>query len=129
MMTDPIADMLTRIRNATLAKKREVSVPFSKLKLAIATILAREGYVAEVEQTATKPAFVVLKLKYTNGIPAIQHLKRVSTPGHRKYVKTDEIENVLNGFGLAILSTPRGIMTNIEARSARVGGEVLCEIY
>jgi len=129
MMTDPIADMLTRIRNGALVHKRDVSVPFSKLKLAIAHILVKEGYVAKAEVTKETPSFIVVTLKYENGQSNIQSLKRVSTPGHRKYVKSSEIGHVLNGMGIAILSTPRGILTGKEAKDAKVGGELLCEVY
>lgn len=129
MMTDPIADMLTRIRNASMVHKKEVTIPFSKLKMAIAVILVREGYIVSAEETKGKPSFLALTLKYTDKQPAIQSLKRVSTPGHRRYVKKSEIENVLNGFGMAILSTPQGILTGKEARAANVGGELLCEVY
>lgn len=129
MMTDPIADMLTRIRNAALVHKKEVAIPYSKLKFAIAQILEREGYVAKVEETKTKPAFIVVTLKYLGRESAIQHLERLSTPGHRRYVKKDSIEKVLNGLGLAILSTPKGVLTGKEAVKQNVGGELLCEIY
>ncbi len=129
MMTDPIADMLTRIRNASLVKKKEVSIPFSKIKLAIAAILLREGYIAKVEESKSKPAFIILTLKYGEGFPVIQNLKRVSTPGSRRYVKKSEIKKILNGLGLAILSTPLGLLTDKEARQANVGGELICEIY
>lgn len=128
-MTDPIADMLTRIRNAVLVHKKEVSVPYSRLKLAIAEILVKEGYIAKVEQTKTKPAFLVIALKYNGRDSAISHLERISTPGHRKYVKKDNLEKVLNGLGLAILSTPKGVLTSDEAIKQNVGGELLCEIY
>lgn len=128
-MTDPIADMLTRIRNASLVNKKEVTIPFSKIKMAIANILAREGYIAKAEESKGKPAFIVLALKYNDRQPAIQSLERVSTPGHRRYIKSEEIKRVLNGFGMAILSTPRGIMTDKEAKAAKVGGELLCEVY
>ncbi len=128
-MTDPIADMLTRIRNAAMVHKRDVSIPFSKLKMAIAQILVREGYIAKAEQTKGTPQFIVVTLKYDEGQSAIHNLKRVSTPGHRKYVKNSEIDKVLNGLGVAIFSTPQGIMTDKEARAAKVGGELLCEVY
>ena len=128
-MTDPIADMLTRIRNATLVHKKEVVLPFSKLKLAIANIFVREGYLVSVEATKEVKASLTLKLKYVDNQSAIQDLKRVSTPGHRRYIKKDEVTRVLNGFGLMILSTSRGVMTDREAKAAKVGGELLCEIY
>lgn len=128
-MTDPIADMLTRIRNAALVNKKDVAIPFSKLKFAIAEILVKEGYVSKVEETKTKPAFIVVTLKYYGHDSAINHLERLSTPGHRRYVKKEKIVKILNGLGLAILSTPKGIMTGTEAVKKNVGGELLCEIY
>ncbi len=129
MMTDPIADMLTRIRNASLVHKKETVVPFSKMKLAIAAILVREGYLAKVEEKKDVHPYLLLTLKYNGGLPAIQEVKRLSTPGHRRYVKKEQIAEVLNGFGLAIVSTSQGIMTNKEARKSQVGGELICEIY
>ena len=129
-MTDPIADMLTRIRNASRVKKKEVAFPYSKLKMAIATILMKEGYVTAAEESKEQNfPMIVITLKYANNQPAIRHLGRVSTPGHRSYVKKDRIRKVLNGYGFSILSTPRGVMTNTQAVAANVGGEVLCEVY
>jgi len=129
MMTDPIADMLTRIRNASMVKKREVSIPFSKMKLSIANILLREGYISKVEESKGKLPFLTLTLKYSDGQPALQYLKRISTPGARRYVKKSDISKVLNGLGFAILSTPQGLLTDKEARKENVGGELICEIY
>jgi len=129
MMTDPIADMLTRIRNASLVHKEEVFVPFSKIKMSIAEILVRQGYLSKAEKISDKKPEISLKLKYTEGEPVIQHLERVSRPGRRCYVKNGEIKQVLNGFGLAILSTPRGVLTDAEARREKVGGELICQIY
>lgn len=129
MMTDPIADMLTRIRNASMVHKSEVIVPFSKIKMAIAGILVREGYLSKAELVEDKKPQIALSIKYDGREPAIHSLKRISTPGHRTYVKNDELDKVLNGFGLAILSTPKGLMTDIEARKEKIGGELLCEIY
>ena len=128
-MTDPIADLLTRIRNAQLARKRELTVPHSKLKFAIAKILAREGYLSEVAEERSGRPQLLITLKYADGISAIQHLKRVSTPGHRRYLKHAAIKPVLQGLGIAILSTPAGVLTDREAKAAGVGGELLCEIY
>lgn len=129
-MTDPIADMLTRIRNASMVHKPEVAVPFSKLKLAIAKILVREGYLSSATENKEGAwSHLVLGLKYDGGQPVIQNLKRVSRPGHRQYVKSSDMKPVLNGYGLAILSTPQGLMTNKEAKKAKVGGELICEIY
>ena len=129
MMTDPIADMLTRIRNASMVRKHEVTVSYSKLKMAIAQTLAKEGYLEKVEKTKDKIPQLIISLKYEGREPMIHSLKRVSKPGQRRYVKSNEIGRVLNGFGIAILSTPRGIMTNWEASRDKVGGEVICEVY
>ena len=129
MMTDPIADMLTRIRNASSVRKKEVVLPYSKLKMSIAGILAREGYLEKAEATTDKKPQIILTLKYEGRQPAISSLRRVSTPGHRQYVKTADLSKVLNGFGLAILSTPMGVMSNIEAKKAKVGGEIICEVF
>lgn len=128
-MTDPIADMLTRIRNASLVHKKEVIVPFSKIKMAVANILVREGYLAKAEEKKDKHSYLLLTLKYENGEPAIHSLKRVSKPGHRHYAKSSEMGSVLNGFGIMILSTPQGIMTDMEARKNKMGGELICEVY
>jgi len=129
MMTDPIADLLTRIRNASNVKKKEVSAPYSKIKLAIAEILVRKGYLSGVVVSKDTPAQLLLALKYSGGKPAISSLKRVSKPGGRCYVKKDEIREVLNGYGMSILSTPQGLLTNREAKKAQVGGELICEVY
>lgn len=130
MMTDPIADMLTRIRNASLIHKKEVVLPYSNMKMAIAGILAREGYLEKAEHLKdNKLPQLVLTLKYENRQPAIHFLRRVSKPGHRHYVKNNELKKVLNGYGVAILSTPKGVMTDKEAWKEKVGGEVICEVY
>lgn len=129
MMTDPIADMLTRLRNAAAVHKREVVMPFSKMKLAILEILVKRGYVEKVDVTKEGKQEITVLLKYNGGVSALQELTRVSKPGHRRYIKVNEIKPVLNGFGMAILSTPRGILTDQEAREAKVGGELICEIY
>ncbi|HLC90104.1 MAG TPA: 30S ribosomal protein S8 [Patescibacteria group bacterium] len=133
-MTDPIADMLTRIRNALAVRKPEVVLPFSKMKFTLAKILVETGYIgkAEVlEKAASEKSFNEIKvtLKYLGSEPAIRNLKRISRPGRRVYAKTDKLPTVLNKLGIAIISTPRGIMTNKEARKKHLGGEVICEIY
>jgi len=128
-MTDPISDMLARIRNAVLVNKADVIVPYSQLKAGVADILAREGYLEAVEEVSSPWRQLKLKLKYESGQPAIHNLKRVSTPGRRHYVKHGELPRVLSGLGLAIISTSQGLMTNREARTKRLGGEVICEIY
>lgn len=129
MMTDPIADMLTRIRNAYLAHKQETQVTYSKLKKTLADILVREGYLAGVEERRDGNPFLILNLKYKNGQPAISNILRVSRPSYRLYVRKGNIKEVLNGYGLSIISTPKGMLTNAEARVAGVGGEVICEVY
>jgi small subunit ribosomal protein S8 len=129
MMTDPIADMLTRIRNASMVHKKEVVVPFSKIKKTIAEILAQSGYLERIEVTADKKPTLIITLKYHGRTPAINSLDRVSKPGHRRYVKNTEIGKVLNGLGIAILSTPRGVMTGADAKANKVGGELLCEVF
>ncbi len=125
-MTDPIADMLTRIRNAHLALHKEVNVPRSKMKEAIASILKQEGYVSDV---TAEDRTITIQLKYHQGKAAIEGLKRVSKPGRRKYVGVGEIPRVQNGLGICILSTSRGVMDGASAREASVGGELLCEIW
>lgn len=129
MMTDPIADMLTRIRNAQAVRKPSVTLPFSKVKKAIADILVREGYLASSEEQTDTPQTLKVGLKYDGKRPYIQSLKRESTPGHRMYRKADELPNVLNGYGIAIVSTSKGLMTDKEARQASLGGEVICSVY
>jgi len=137
-MTDPIADMLTRIRNASAVGKREVIIPLSKIKYEIARIIKDEGWVTEMEviKTPSKKnssnVFDDLKifLKYKkSGRPVINSIKRISKPGLRIYVDKNNLPVVLNNFGVAIISTSRGLMTNKEAKNKNLGGEVICEIY
>jgi small subunit ribosomal protein S8 len=129
-MTDPISDFLTRIRNAAAAGQEQVLVPFSKMKSELSRILQEEGYIwsYEVDTTAAHPN-LKLKLKYQEKAPVIRDLKRISKPGLRKYVSCDEIPRVLGGLGISILSTSRGIMTGSRARKAKVGGELLAQIW
>ena len=129
MMTDPISDMLTRIRNAQMAKKGVVEIPSSKLKKAIAEILKEQGYVGEIREEAGNPSRLVLGLKYVSKKPAIQSLKRESKPGHRMYKSADEMPRVLNDYGIAIVSTSKGLMTNKQARKEGIGGEIICSVY
>lgn len=134
-MTDPISDMLTRIRNAMAVRKPEVVLPFSKVKLAIAEILKDNGYVAKVEKLEKGQAgnsFMAIRitLKYLGGKePAISNIKRISKPGLRVYAGKEKLPKVLNNLGIAIVSTSQGLMTNKEARQKNLGGEVICEIY
>lgn len=130
-MSDPVADMLTRIRNAAGAGHRKVDIPGSRIKAEIARILKSKGFIhnyACVEDS--RQGHIRLYLKYSSDDEsAIQGLERISRPGLRRYVRVDEIPSVLNGLGVAILSTPRGILTDSEARRAGVGGEVLCQLW
>ncbi len=128
---DPIADLLTRIRNGIMAKKKKVSVPASNIKREIVRVLLKEGYIAHYEfEEDNKQGVIHIYLKYDEqGTPAITALKRVSKPGVRVYVRRKEIPKVVNGLGIAILSTPKGILTDAEARKLKVGGEVLCYVW
>ncbi len=126
-MTDPIADMLTRIRNAQMAEKVAVSMPSSKLKVSIAKVLKDEGYIDEfaVRENGGK-AQLDIALKYYAGRPVIERIERVSKPGLRVYKGSGDLPRVMNGLGVAIVSTPKGVMTDRRARASNVGGEVLC---
>ena len=132
-MTDPIADMLTRVRNANIAFHDDVRMPSSKLKEALARILEREGYITgwSVEDDPTRPGKrLTIKMKYTSDRQrTISGLKRVSRPGLRVYSKADAVPRVLGGMGISVLSTNQGLMTDREARQKRVGGEVLCQVW
>lgn len=129
-MTDPITDMLNRIRNAHAVGKTEVILPYSKLKNEIAMILAAQGFLGEVKKTARgKAKALKLQLKYEQGVQKIEGAKRVSKPGQRIYVGVDNIKKVRGGFGVAIISTPKGLMTGLEAKKAKLGGEVLLEVW
>ena len=134
MMTDPIADMLTRIRNAANVKKTEVSFPYSRMKFTIMEILKKEGYILAVQKVPAKTGKfedikVLLKYKNSGKDDIIHDLKRISKPGRRLYVKYREMNSTLNRRGLAILSTPRGLMTSKEAYKQKTGGEIICEIF
>jgi small subunit ribosomal protein S8 len=132
-MTDPIADMLTRLRNGSVAAQDVVRMPSSKLKEALAGILHREGYIVDyrVSDDPSRPGRVLeITLKYTpERVPTITGLRRVSKPGLRVYTKADRLPRVLGGLGVAVLSTSQGLMTDREARERRVGGEVLCYVW
>ncbi|MEG1498356.1 MAG: 30S ribosomal protein S8 [Bacteroidales bacterium] len=130
MVTDPIADFLTRIRNANMAKHRIVEVPSSKMKLEIARILFEKGYIVNYKlEEGVKPTLkIALKYHPTSKSPAIQQIERISKPGLRRYANTDSLPRVMNGLGIAILSTSKGLMTDKEARKENIGGEVICYI-
>ncbi|MCX6720571.1 MAG: 30S ribosomal protein S8 [Candidatus Staskawiczbacteria bacterium] len=129
-MTDPITDMLNQIKNAQAVQKTEASVPLSKLKNEIAGILVKEGFITEAKK-ATKGKIKILKitLKYDNEVPAITGFKRISKPGQRIYNSVHEIRKVRGGYGISIISTSKGLMTNKDARYKKMGGEVICQIW
>jgi len=128
-MTDPIADMLTRIRNGQSAGKKSVVIPSSKLKVAIAKVLKEEGYIADYKVEITKNhAEMTVELKYYNGMPVIEKIQRVSRPGLRIYRSKDQLPTVLGGLGVAIVSTSNGVMTDRAARAIGHGGEVICTV-
>ena len=130
VLSDPLSDFLTRIKNASRAAKEDLVAPFSKMKLELARILQEEGYIwsYEVLPNDGKPQIKV-KLKYQGRTPVITDLKRVSKPGLRRYVAVDEVPRVLGGLGISILSTSKGVMTGAKARRAKVGGELLAQIW
>jgi len=130
-MTDPLGDMLTRIRNGQRAGMQNVSCPASKLRANVLEVLKREGYIrgfTPANGGEPAPQFKI-ELKYNEGTPVIREINRVSKPGRRVYSKIADLPRVYNGLGISILSTPRGVMSDSEARAANVGGEVLCRVY
>jgi small subunit ribosomal protein S8 len=130
-MTDPIADLLSRIRNAQVAKHDRLDVPASKLKLEVVKLLKDEGFIKnfrEIEGTPVGTLRVFLRYSQ-DGVPAISNIERVSKPGRRVYRKSDEIQPVRNGLGIGIVSTSQGLLTDIQARERKVGGEILCELW
>ena len=131
MMTDPIADMLTRIRNAVRIERANVEIPSSKVKRGLAEVLKREGYIWDwTEESEAKFPQLRIELKYgPNGERVIRHIKRVSKPGRRIYNRAAELRPVLNGLGISIISTSRGVISDREARQRKLGGEVLCEVW
>ncbi len=131
MLSDPIADMLTRIRNAVRVRHAVVDMPLSKVKRGVADVLKREGYIWDWEEIEAQPANILrIHLKYgPNGEQVIRHIKRISKPGRRIYSKVQDLRPVLNGLGIAVLSTNRGVLSDREARTQNVGGEVLCEVW
>ncbi len=130
MVNDPIGDMLIQIKNAALAKNSTIVLPYSKLKKALADILLREGYIASVEKVGTDPkANLKIGIKYEDGVSVVTDVKRISKPGLRRYVGHDDIPTVVGGMGIAILSTPSGLLTGKEAKKQGIGGELLCKIW
>ncbi len=129
VMTDPVADMLTRIRNANAMKSATVSMPHSKLKVEIAKLLQSEGYIADIAVAGDLKKTLTLSLKYQSNIRVITGLKRISKPGLRVYAEVEDIPQVLNGMGIAIISTSKGLLTDRQARQQKVGGEVLAYVW
>ena len=130
-VSDPLGDMLTRIRNAQMRNRPKVSTPASKLRARVLDVLREEGYIrgyAEIEYGGGKTEFEI-ELKYYDGAPVIREIKRVSTPGRRVYSSVQELPTIANGLGVAILSTPQGVMSDTRARAENVGGEVLCSVF
>jgi len=129
--TDPIADMITRIRNAQLRALNTVLIPNSKLRARILDVLKEEGYISDYKPTSDEKNIksLLVSLKYNNGMPVIKEISRVSKPGRRVYTKADSIQKIQNGLGIAIMSTPKGIMTDNDARSKNIGGEIICKVF
>ena len=130
-LTDPLGDLLTRIRNGQAASKQSIKSPASKLRSNVLEVLKREGYIRGFTQAEVRPgiAEITVELKYYEGRPVISEIKRVSKPGRRVYSGIEDLPRVANGLGISILSTPRGVMSDAEARAQHVGGEVLCKVY
>ena len=130
-MTDPLGDMLTRIRNAQMRRKQFVLTPNSKLRAWVLDVLKSEGYIKsyEIEKSVSGTDLIKVSLKYFDGEPVIKELKRVSTPGRRVYLGVDNLPKVRQGLGVAVVSTSKGIMSDSQARQSRVGGEVLCTVF
>ena len=130
-MSDPLGDMLTRIRNGQRARKSAVLAPASRLRSNVLEVLKREGYIRGFSQSEVRPGVtqLTIELKYNEGEPVIRELQRVSTPGRRVYSRVSDLGRVYNGLGISILSTPRGVLSDNEARTHNVGGEVLCRVF
>ena len=130
-MSDPVADLLTRIRNGQRAKKRSVHTPASKLRANVLDVLKREGYIRDYSNESIRKGIdqIIIELKYYDGQPVIKEINRVSSPGCHVYSKIKDLPRIYNGLGIAILSTPQGVMSDAEARAANVGGEVLCHVF
>ena len=130
-LVDPVGDMLTRIRNGQMRSLKKISIPFSKFRLKILEVIKKEGFIVDYfqEENELKIKSVKVLLKYYEGQPVIREIKRVSKPGRRVYSRANSIPRVMNGLGLAILSTPKGVMSDTEARKNNVGGEIICRIF
>ena len=131
MNTDPIADYLTRIRNAQMRASNNVMIPNSKFRVKILEVLKQEGYILDFKIVSDdkNKANLSVNLKYSDGMPVIKEIKRVSKPGRRIYAKADSMPRIQNGLGLAILSTPQGVMTDADAKKKNIGGEIICKVF
>ena len=129
--TDPIADMITRIRNAQLRTLNSVSIPSSKFRAKILDVLKEEGYISDYKflSDAKNKGSLIINLKYNNGLPVIKEIRRISKPGRRIYTKADSIPKIQSGLGIAIVSTSMGIMSDNDARSKNIGGEIICKVF
>ena len=128
---DPIGDMITRIRNAQMRQLSKVNIPSSRFRTKILDVLKQEGYIADykLNSESNKKPFITVNLKYSNGLPVIKEIKRISKPGRRIYARADSIPKIQNGLGLAIVSTSKGIMSDYEAKNNNVGGEIICKVF
>ena len=129
-LSDPIGDMIARIKNAQLRNHKKVQLPSSKFKIKIAEVLKSEGYIIDykVSQETNKP-YLEISLKYHSGNPVISSIQRVSKPGRRIFSRADSLPKINNGLGIAIISTPKGVMTDIDARKQKIGGEIICKVF
>ena len=129
--TDPVSDMITRIRNAQLRSLNTVTIPNSKFRARILDVLKEEGYIADYKPSTKEKSnkFLLVDLKYNNGVPVIREISRVSKPGRRIYTKADSIPKIQNGLGIAIVSTSKGVMSDIDARNQKIGGEIICRVF
>ena len=129
-LSDPIGDMIARIKNAQLRNHKKVQLPSSKFKIKIAEVLKSEGYIIDykVSQETNKP-YLEISLKYNSGNPVISSIQRVSKPGRRVFSRAESLPKINNGLGIAIISTPRGVMTDIDARKQKIGGEIICKVF
>ena len=131
MSFDPIGDMITRIRNAQMRLLNNVRIPSSKFRAKILDVLKEEGYISDYKflSDAKNKGSLIINLKYNNGLPVIKEIRRISKPGRRIYTKADSIPKIQNGLGIAIMSTPKGVMTDNEARKQNIGGEIICKVF
>ena len=128
-LSDPIGDMLTRIKNSLMRNHSKVKLPSSKFKIKLAEVLKSEGYIIDYKATDEKKSILEINLKYNSGNPVISSIERVSKPGRRVFSSAESLPKINNGLGIAIVSTPRGVMTDIDARKQNIGGEIICKVF